>query len=568
MVSIGDIRAWQPDALDAAFDALTSRQDTLLGLADELDAARVPPGWSGDAASSAASWHGTLAERTRRIVAGVSAVRRAVGETSDAVVAVGRALGEAESLARFHGFAIGDDSLVSDVHPPVVAAADVDAVARERARVQAEIIDRLEQILRRADDVDADFSGVLGRAARDEIDDGSGLSLSGASTAGASAGGLSTIEPPPGGTPADNAGWWAALSEQEREALITDKPELLGNLDGLPAEVRDEANRGRLGDERARLEAEAARLQADLDDNLFGGTFTNADAALDHVNAKLASLDAIEKTLEQGDRQLLLLDLSQERAQAAVAVGDVGTADHVAVFTPGLGSTVNGSLEGYDDNMERLRQQAEAESDRYGDGGSVAAVTWIGYQAPQPGVEGYNPLDSDSVLRDDSARRGAGDLADFYRGIDASRTTDPHLTALGHSYGSTTTGFAVQQDTGVDDAVFFGSPGVGTSHIEDLNVPPGHAYRIEARNDPVADLGAFGIDPSHLDGMTGLSAREETLPGGRRLAESTGHSDYLTQDSTSQYNMSVVVAGQHDRRVQDDGRGWGDIGSWPIPGTY
>lgn len=80
MVSIGDIRAWQPDALDAAFDALTSRQDTLLGLADELDAARVPPGWSGDAASSAASWHGTLAERTRRIVAGC---RRCVGRWGD-----------------------------------------------------------------------------------------------------------------------------------------------------------------------------------------------------------------------------------------------------------------------------------------------------------------------------------------------------------------------------------------------------------------------------------------------------------------------------------------------------
>ena len=68
--------------------------------------------------------------------------------------------------------------------------------------------------------------------------------------------------------------------------------------------------------------------------------------------------------------------------------------------------------------------------------------------------------------------------------------------------------------------------------------------------------------------MTGLSAREEMLPDGRRLAESTGHSDYLTQDSTSQYNMSVVVAGLHDRRVDDEGRGLGDAGSWPVPGTY
>lgn len=251
-------------------------------------------------------------------------------------------------------------------------------------------------------------------------------------------------------------------------------------------------------------------------------------------------------------------------------MGDVDTADHVAVFTPGLGSTVNGSLEGYDDNMERLQRQAEYESNRYGDGGSVATVTWIGCQAPQPGLKSFNPFDSDSVVQDDSARAGGADLAEFYRGIDASWSSDPHLTALGHSYGSTTTGFALQEGTGVDDTVFFGSPGLGTSHIEDTQVPQGHTYRVEARNDPVADFGALGIDPSHMDGLTGLSAREETLPepDGHRLAESTGHSDYLTQDSASQYNMSVVVAGRHDRIVTDDGRRFGDIGSWPIPGTY
>ncbi|MGH3923570.1 MAG: alpha/beta hydrolase, partial [Pseudonocardiaceae bacterium] len=313
--------------------------------------------------------------------------------------------------------------------------------------------------------------------------------------------------------------------------------------------------------------------QADLDDNWFGGTFTNADAALEHVNAKLASLDLIEQTLDQpGGRQLLLLDLSGERAEAAVAVGDVDTADHVAAFTPGLGSTVDGSLKDYDHDMEQLQRQAQYESGRYGDGGSVATVTWIGYQAPQPALGGWNPLgnplSSDSVVHDDLARAGGADLAEFYRGIDASRTTDPHLTALGHSYGSTTTGFALQEQTGVDDAVFFGSPGLGASHSSEIQVAEGHIYRIEARNDIVADAGQFGIDPTYVDGVTGLSARAETLPDGRRLAESTGHSTYLTQDSTSQYNMSVVVAGLPDRRVEDDGRGLGDIASWPVPGTY
>ncbi len=570
MTSIGDIRAWRPDELDSAFDALGVRRDRLVGLDDELAGARAPDGWTGEAASAATAAHDALSERARRIVAGISAVRRAVGETSDAVLAIQRALGEAVDLARVHGFAVSDNGTVTDAHPPTISApSQAQEVQRERARVQAEVVDRLEQILRRANDVDVDLAAVLGRAARGEIDDGTELSLAAASTTGDGAGGLSTVGPPEHGTPADNAGWWGSLSDEERRALIDRDPGALGNLDGLPAEVRDEANRARLDDERAALEAERDRLQADLDDNWFGGLFTNADAALEHVNAKLASLDQIEATVDKpGERQLLLLDLSGERAEAAVAVGNVDDANHVAVFTPGLGSTVDGDLERYDDNMDRLRQQAQNELARYGDGGSVAAVTWIGYQAPQPGVEGFSPLDSDSVLHDDSARAGGADLAEFYRGVDASRPTDPHLTALGHSYGSTTTGFALQEWTGVDDAVFFGSPGIGTSHIEDIQVPEGHTYRIEARNDFVADTGQFGIDPTYVDGVTGLSGREATLPDGRRLAESTGHSDYLSADSTSQYNMSVVVAGLHDRRVEDDGRGLGGVGSWPIPGTY
>lgn len=568
MASIGDIRAWRPDELDSAFDALGVRRDSLIGLDDELAGARAPDGWTGEAARAATAAHDALSERARRIVAGISAVRRATGETSDAVLAIQRALGEAVDLARAYGFAVSDDGTVTDAYPPALSdPGQAPEVQRERARVHAEVMDRLEQILRRADDVDADFAAVLGRAARGEIDDGTGLSL--AAATGEGAGGLSTLGPPEHGTPADNAGWWASLSDEERRALIDRDPGALGNLDGLPAAVRDEANRARIDDERAALEAERDRLQADLDDNWFGGLFTNADAALEHVNAKLASLDRIEATLHRpGERQLLLLDLSEERAEAAVAVGNVDTAKHVAVFTPGLGSTVDGDLEGYDHNMAQLQRQAQYESNRYGHGESVATVTWIGYQAPQIGFEGFNPFDSDSVLHDHLARAGGADLAKFYRGIDASRTTDPHLTALGHSYGSTTTGFALQEQTGVDDAVFFGSPGIGTSHIEDVQVPAGHTYRIEARNDFVADTGLFGIDPSYIDGMTGLSAREVTLSDGRHPLESTGHSGYLTQDSTSQYNMSVVVAGLADRRVEDDGRGLGDIGSWPIPGTY
>jgi hypothetical protein len=115
--------------------------------------------------------------------------------------------------------------------------------------------------------------------------------------------------------------------------------------------------------------------------------------------------------------------------------------------------------------------------------------------------------------------------------------------------------------------VVFGSPGLGTDHLSDLDVPDGHAFRIEARRDVVADLGAFGIDPSHVDGLDGLSA-ERAEVGDEVFEESLGHSAYLSNDTTSQHNIASVVAGSPERMVHDGGKGIGDLLSWPVPGTY
>lgn len=571
MVSYGDVRQWKAGLLDAAEQRLKGQSDKLLGLADEFTAMGTPAGWTGEAAGAAEGKRKQIAERMEQIVAGVSAARSAIGRAADAIIGLEHGVQEADGLAQANGFAIGADGAVTLVSPETVPEAQRDEQQREQERIKAELVDRVEQILRRAGDIDNDLAGVLGKVTNGEIGDGGATALASAATAGEGQGVLSVLEPPSGkGTPGDNAGWWDTLSDAEKKHVIKNHPDWIGNRDGVPFTARDEANRARLVTEKEKLQEEARRLQADLDDNWFGGTFTNVDARLEQVKEKLASIEAIERTLDEtknpGERQLLLFDTSSERCEAAIARGNVDTADHVAVFTPGLTSNVPGSMESYDSNMEQLHHRTGDEVDKYGDKGSVATVTWIGYQAPQ--LTAGSIFSDNSVTMDDAAKAGAAKLTPFLQGIDTARDNDAHLTALGHSYGSTTQGFALQNNTGVDDAVFFGSPGIGTDHLDDIKVPDGHSTYIEAKWDGVGDFGAFGMDPSHLDGMNYGSSAEATLPDGRKLNEVTGHTSYLVNDSTSQYNMSVIVGGMQERQVVGSNRGAGDVGSWPIPGTY
>jgi hypothetical protein len=123
-----------------------------------------------------------------------------------------------------------------------------------------------------------------------------------------------------------------------------------------------------------------------------------------------------------------------------------------------------------------------------------------------------------------------------------------------------TTGLALQRGTGVDDVVFFGSPGIGTDDVGDLGVRSGRVFAVEARNDPVADLSSFGTDVNLLGGVTVLSAAREVVDG-VELSESVGHSAYLRNGTTSQYAIAAVVAGTPGLAPRGSGSssGFGDV---------
>ncbi|WP_084542666.1 alpha/beta hydrolase [Buchananella hordeovulneris] len=128
----------------------------------------------------------------------------------------------------------------------------------------------------------------------------------------------------------------------------------------------------------------------------------------------------------------------------------------------------------------------------------------------------------------------------------------PHLTALGHSYGSTTTGMAADRVRPgvIDDVLLFGSPGAGVRDDRDFNVSDGHAWvsGVGWWGDAVQGLGTnydFGVNPMRMAGVTHLSneAPDErdwwefmTNPFAR-------HSVYLEPGSGTLEGFGKVVAG-------------------------
>lgn len=362
---------------------------------------------------------------------------------------------------------------------------------------------------------------------------GSGGTGSGGSGSGGSGSTGDLPEAPADGASSDDVrDWWNDLSPDEQQRYIDENPGLIGNLDGIPAAVRDEANRLHLVNELERLQA----LPTPSDP-------TEAEQLERAIDVLLNAQEVLEKT---PDSHLLLLDTaSGDPVKVAVAVGDVDTADHVGVFTQGMDSRADTptGLSGPVADMVALRNETDSQLYEAGKDETTAMVVWMGYDSPQ-GAEVANPANG--------AAGGAG-LADFGEGIRANNA-DGHLTALGHSYGSYTTGMALQQTDAFDDFVAFGSPGLGTSDVGDLQTSSGQVYVLEADWDVVADLGAFGTDPNWMGGVTNLQSDSS---GGH--GDSTGHSEYLVDRSTSQYNMAAIVGGNPESAIEGNNWGVGDV---------
>jgi hypothetical protein len=350
---------------------------------------------------------------------------------------------------------------------------------------------------------------------------------------------LST-KPPAGSSPREVNDWWDGLTREQQLAVIAAAPGAIGNLDGIPAQDRHAAN--------------TVALDRDLADDDFPW-LDNARAA-DEARREIASrTDPV--TGEPITARILIYDPGafDGDGRIAISAGDPDTADNVAVVVPGLGTDAT-SAPYHADRAATIHEAARVQDHTQ----TNATLFWIGYDAPD-NVPWDGGWDAAGVIREDLAEAGGARLADTIDGLRAGRDGDPgHLTAIGHSYGSTTVGLGAHNEgLAVDDIVVVGSPGLGgdTDHARDLGIDPEHVWAGANSNDPVADLGNRGA--FHLETFGGLGLgddpAEDDFGANRFQAESTtrgglnpfaDHSKYFDHDTESLANIARIVNGDYD----------------------
>lgn len=406
-----------------------------------------------------------------------------------------------------------------------------------------DIADRVAYAVLRAQEIDVRYSGALERLKATpglDVDTRTWADLaSDIDTVGASAMPYLADQIPLDKSPADRKAWWEHLTPDQRQEYLSAFPGLIGNLDGIPAEVRDHANRENLKVLIAKLEVQ--------DDDLS--------------KSQLEGLKGIQEKLDEGGSPpMFLLGVGDEgNGRAIVSYGNPDTSKNVSAYVPGLGTKLDGDFAG-----DTVRRALQTQKGAYKYDHSTASIVWLGYDAPNV-VE---------VASTGNADKGAPAYLSFMEGVEATNENkNPHITAIGHSYGSLLVGTAAREHggiPGVDDIVLLGSPGTGAQTAGELNVGAGHVFAASAGNDPVSWLPAksslLGPDPAVVNSLDNERwfGRDPTSKefGARRMESGDGplplllsgegmtpaHSGYFDPDRnpSAANNIAKIVAGRSD----------------------
>lgn len=590
-LTVQDIERWNPGDVREVFHAATSRAQAAHDAADGLATLPAFETWGGEAAEAAKHAIGQtrkdLDAQGNEALAVANAARRAADDIERIKSELAALKADAESL----GMEI--DPIADTVLPGPKVRNPMEAELK-----QMQLQPRLDKIVAEANMVDIALANAINMAS--------------GKTPIPSLGPHPEIpDRPPPSDPKQFADYWRSLSKEQKDYLYS-QDHNIGNNPNMPVGDDDHPgsnyyNRLNLADQLKSAEAAQSRVEAlraehpdwaegknmprNIGDAQQYAAWQRQLADAKNGSKYLSDLRAVNNAVkDHPERNLMLLDTQNGRqARAAIAVGDPDNAEHVSVTTPGLNTTVHGAIEGMSDEAMHVRAEAIQQLRLAGRGDEgVAAIAWIGYDPPQ--VPGGNDLPGSlqggyEVSHDAVAKAGAVDLSRFYDGITAVHHGPLDLTAIGHSYGSLTTGLALQEpgSHGVDNALFYGSPGIEATTPQQLGLQPGHVFTMETPDDPIqmvydgpkiahevapflpppfnglagtglaaADLtgaGDFGPNPATNPNFTHLETGAVTAPDGRALSAASGHSDYPRWDSahnqlyTTGYNIASVIAG-------------------------
>jgi hypothetical protein len=354
--------------------------------------------------------------------------------------------------------------------------------------------------------------------------------------------------PPPGTDASSVAGWWSRIDPAKRQWLQQNQPALLGNLDGLPFDVRDKANRAQLDAEKARITAELAQIAA-------GHLPTGMDAfqianEVERDHNLLKGIEAIQQreALFAGKNPptpfyVVGFD-TQGSGHAVFCVGDPTKAKNLAITVPGTGTDLSWS-DTYIDIADKTRVEADSIG---GPTDDTASIYWQGYTAPP------------SILPDAAyqnwADTGQAQLARFVAGLSTATNPNAHLTVVGHSYGSTVVGLAAAR-SGMhpNDIVFLASPGVGVDNASELGLDPKHVWAGHIEGDPInysPPLDPFRWSPFDPHERYGTDPTDPSF-GGEQIwcqnnpLDPANHMAYWDDGSSSLHNIGAIISGHTEQ---------------------
>jgi hypothetical protein len=324
-------------------------------------------------------------------------------------------------------------------------------------------------------------------------------------------------------------------------------PEVVGNLDGAPLELRMVANRVKVGialdDERAkRVDVQRANQEFEPNAKATAGNdkrITYYEKLL-YEEVKNPTYKPGSERPETMSHQVLFFDGAGDGRIAEMW----GTLDantrNVGVFVPGT----TADMSNFESDSNKMRDVALADPNR-----DTVTVTWLGVDMP------------DAIVPDAPfnhyAETGGPALRDFMWGLDVP--ADKRTTAIGHSYGGAVVGVADREGLEVDNVLHIASAGAGKGVDSVDDYPSGTAtkrYSMTAPGDPIglvqgaphAGRIGHGADPDEMDGVvhldTGRYDPDDPSHDGEMIQGRDAHSAVTrARGSTAWNNMVGVVTG-------------------------